>query len=157
MKNTLFQNPKLLLALALTSGLAVSSWLMIPDAQGKGPGMGHHMDEFYDAIDATDAQEDQLEALHQQSMTQMKPVKEAVFERKADLAVYILSTGATKEEALRREAELQQLKAQMGQMAIEEAFAKKAILSPEQQQKAAAFLQKKASEMKKNPPAKMDD
>ncbi len=107
------------------------------------------MDEFFSKIDATPAQKKQIEALHTQFELQKEPIEKAMWQQRKELMLYTYSPSATKDGAMQKEAQIDQLKSQLGNLEIEMAFAKKAVLTPEQQKKASDLLEDKSEKMEK--------
>ena len=138
-----------LAGLLATSLPALADHHMMPGMPGQQEGQQKMMDEFYKAVDATDAQKTQLNTMHQQFETQMKPLQDSMRQKKKDLMTYMASPQANQAEAMRREAEITELQGQMGRMKVQHMFQKKAVLTPEQQQKASVFMQQKQAEWHK--------
>lgn len=151
-----------LLSIIVMAGLSSASLPALADDHGKMHGMmGEHkkemMDEFFDAVDATDTQKTQLRDLSKQYEAQTKPLMTTKMQKKHDLMQYISTPQSSQDEAMKREQEIIDIENQLGRMHIQHAFQKKAILTPEQQQKAATFMREQQEKWHKNMQDKMED
>lgn len=100
------------------------------------------MKEFYQEVNATSEQRQKMDALHTQFESQVKPLRQELWDKKKSLMTYMASPNANKSEAMRREEEITQIKTKVDQLYIDHAFQKKALLTPEQQKKAETYVQK---------------
>jgi len=99
--------------------------------------------EFYKKIGVTPEQQKQLEAIRQESKTQAKPIMHTMFQKRRELMEYMASPGATESDALDKAQEISELQSQLEKIHIQSRFKMKGVLTPEQQEKAAALIKEK--------------
>jgi len=105
--------------------------------------------EFYDEVKATPEQRKKLDELNTQFETEVNPLRQSFWDKKKSLVVYVISPHSTQTEAMQKEAEIDQLKTKIDKLYLDHVFQKKAVLTPEQQQKAADFFKRKSDEWHK--------
>lgn len=105
--------------------------------------------QFLDEINATPDQRQQIEATNKNFESQVDPIRTELQQKRKALMEYLATPDATKEEALKQQAAIDDLKARQSQLMIDHTFNKKALLNPDQQQKAKAFFEKKNEEWQK--------
>jgi Spy/CpxP family protein refolding chaperone len=106
-------------------------------------------------LGVTPEQKQKLDAIMQESMTQAEPVMKSIREKKKALMQYMMTSQATKEQALCMAKEINDLKYQLEQIRINSMFEAKCVLTPEQQQKFIELHQKKMMKFKQKPSGMM--
>ncbi|WP_373531372.1 Spy/CpxP family protein refolding chaperone [Vampirovibrio sp.] len=107
-------------------------------------------EDFFKEINATDDQKAKIQALDTQYRAKIDPLEKQMWDKKKSLMAYVVTPGSDKAQALQQEAELIEIKSQIGNLYIEQAYTQKSHLTPEQQKKAAAFYEEKAKKMKES-------
>lgn len=102
--------------------------------------------DFFKHINATPDQKKKIEALDTQYKAKIDPLEKQMWDKKKSLMSYVCMPNSKKEEALKQEGEVVDLKSQIGQLYIEQAYTQKSYLTPEQQQKASEFYSEKMKE-----------
>lgn len=145
---------------ALAAMLTVASVPMAIAEAGKQScpmmkGMHHHkgwqahkqeMDKFLTEIGVTADQKKRMEAIHNDTKAQMKPLITSMFEQRKALMQYMATPAATEDQALAKEQAIEDIQGKMAQVRIQSMFKMKSVLTPEQQQKIAARMQQKMQE-----------
>lgn len=104
-------------------------------------------EDFFKHVNASADQKKKIEALDKQYSARIEPLEKQMWEKKKDLMSYVSQPNSNKEEALKKQGEVVELKSQIGQLYIEQAYTQKSYLKPEQQQKASEFY---TAKMKKH-------
>lgn len=105
-------------------------------------------EDFFKQVNATDEQKKKIQALDVQYRAKIDPLEKQMWDKKQALMSYVAMPNSDKAQALQQQAEVVNLKSQIGELYIEQAYTQKTYLTPEQQKKAAAFYEEKAEEMK---------
>lgn len=100
-------------------------------------------EDFFKHINATPDQKKKIEALDTQYKAKIDPLEKQMWEKKKALMSYVSMPNSNKEQALKQEGEVVDLKSQIGQLYIEQAYTQKSYLTPEQQLKASEFYSEK--------------
>ncbi len=118
-------------------------------------GMHQHYDhkammaEFQQKVGLSDAQKKKVDALHEASEAKTKPMMQEMMSKRKALYEYLANTDATEIAALSKQAEINEIRNQISQEHIKTMFQVKAVLTPEQQQKAADLMREKMAEFEK--------
>lgn len=128
-----------------------------PCASGKKCGHGHKggfsqaaMTQFDEKIGLSESQKTQFSQIRKEGEEQAKPVAEALFAKRRALYEYLSEPQATEAGALAKQAEINELRNQLSQQRLSGMFRLKAVLSPEQQQKAAELMRGKMADCDKH-------
>lgn len=101
------------------------------------------MADFEKTVGVNEEQKKKLEAIRQEAETQNKPLMESLSAKHKALFDYMAATDATEAEALAKQTEINDLQAKLSQQHIRCMFRMKAVLTPEQQQKAAQMMRER--------------
>jgi Spy/CpxP family protein refolding chaperone len=132
--------------LALTMVVGGLSPALAHDHAKKDEKKAEMKEDFFKHINATPDQKKKIEALDTQYKAKIDPLEKQMWDKKKSLMSYVSMPNSKKEEALKQEGEVVDLKSQIGQLYIEQAYTQKSYLTPEQQQKASEFYSEKMKE-----------
>ena len=104
--------------------------------------------DFFKKINATPDQKKKIEALDAQYEAKREPLEQQMWDKKQALMSYVSMPNSDKSQAMQQHAEITDLKSQIGQLYIEQAYTQKSYLTPTQQTKAAEFYKEKSQEWK---------
>ncbi len=111
--------------------------------------MKQKMDEMFTEIGVTPEQKQKIDAIMQDSRTKEQAIHKCMHEKKKALMQYMMTSEATKAQALSQEKEIECLHNQLAEIRINSVFETKKILTPQQQRKMAEFHQKHIAEFEK--------
>lgn len=132
--------------LALTMVVGGLSPALAHDHAKKDEKKAEMKEDFFKRINATPDQKKKIDALDTQYKAKIDPLEKQMWDKKKSLMSYVSMPNSKKEEALKQEGEVVDLKSQIGQLYIEQAYTQKTYLTPEQQQKASEFYAEKMKE-----------
>lgn len=110
----------------------------------------HHMHELEEKIGMTAEQKQQAEQIKADYRAQIDPLTKNVWEKRKAMMEFALTPGSSEADTLARQDELTQLQAQVDKLRMESLFKMKALLTPEQQQKAFDLAKEKMDAHKKH-------
>lgn len=123
-----------LLALSLTLPLAATA----EDRPGpERPGMA--IERVFQQLDLTPEQKGKLETIHASHQDAAKPLQEQMRTKMKDLFTLMKSTNASKEQALAKQHEIEDIQRQLGDMRLNAWFEARNILTPDQLKKLEAL------------------
>lgn len=110
------------------------------------------MAEFEEKLGLSEAQKQQFAAIRKEGEEAAKPLADEMFAKRKALYEYLADPNATETEALARQGEINALRNQLSQRRLSGLFKLKAVLTPEQQKKAAELMQQKVAECAQKKP-----
>jgi Spy/CpxP family protein refolding chaperone len=119
------------------------------DHHQKGSMKSAMMADFEEKIGLSEDQKKKFAEIRKEGEAKAKPLADQMFAKRRALYEYLADPNATETEALAKQGEIDALRSQLSQQRLSGMFRLKAVLTPEQQKKAAELMQAKLAECDK--------
>lgn len=121
------------LALALLAAPAALPAMADPEGGDRGPGRAeHHMNRLFDRLHLTAEQKQKLQAIRTRERENKRAQHQALGKKWQELSALMRSASSTREQALAKQREINQLQAQLAESRVSTWFEMRAVLTPEQ-------------------------